>query len=313
MKADILLIWPNRPEQMAALDAAYTMHRFDLAPDPQALLAEVSDRIAAVVTTGGRGLNADMIKQLPNLKIVASSGVGYDSIDIAACTKRGIVVTNTPDVLTDDVADTATMLLLGARRQLVQADRYVRSGDWGRKGSYPLLSSMRGKRLGIVGLGRIGQAIASRAAPMGLEIAYTGRTRKPASEYRFEPDLKDLASWSDILVVATSGGEDTRRLIGADIISALGPQGTLINIARGSVVDEDAMIAALKSGDLGSAGLDVYWNEPNINPELWQLENAVLYPHHASGTIETRGAMAQLVVDNLAAFFQGQPLLTPVN
>lgn len=313
MKHDVLVIWPNRPEQMAALDAAYALHRYDLATDPMALLAEVSDKITAVVTTGGKGLNAEQIQKLPNLKVVASSGVGYDSIDIAACTERGIVVTNTPDVLTDDVADTAIMLLLGARRQLVQADRYVRSGDWGSKGPYPLLSGMRGKRLGIVGLGRIGQAIASRAAPMGPEIAYTGRSQKSDVTYKFEPDLKNLATWADILVVATSGGEETRGLIGADIISALGPQGTLINIARGSVVDETAMIAALKSGELGWAGLDVYWNEPNINPELWPLENTTLYPHHASGTFETRGAMAQLVVDNLAAFFQGQPLLTPVN
>lgn len=313
MKPEILVVWPNRPEQMAMLNAAYTLHRLDLASDPAALLEQVSDRITAVITTGGKGLDAGLIRQLPNLQIVASSGVGYDSIDINACTERGIIVTNTPDVLTDDVADTAIMLLLATRRHLVQADRYVRSGDWGRKGPYPLLSAMRGKRLGIVGLGRIGQAIANRAAPMGPQIAYTGRNRKPDVEYKFEPDLKELASWADILTIATSGGTDTQGLISADIISALGPQGTLINIARGSVVDETAMIAALKTGSLGAAGLDVYWNEPNINPALWQLENTVLYPHHASATIETRGAMAQLVVDNLAAFFLGQPVLTPVN
>ncbi len=313
MKPDILVVWPNRPEQMAMLDAAYTLHRLDRADDPKALLADVSDQITAVVTTGGKGLDAEMIRQLPNLQIVASSGVGYDTIDIAACTERGIVVTNTPDVLTDDVADTAIMLLLAARRQLVQADRYVRSGEWGRNGPYPLLSAMRGKRLGIVGLGRIGQAIAARAAPMGCEIAYTGRTKKPEIAYSFEPDLKSLAHWSDILVVATSGGAGTQGLIGADIISALGPKGTLINIARGSVVNEKAMIAVLSSGDLGSAGLDVYCNEPDIDPQFRQLKNTVLYPHHASGTIETRNAMAQLVVDNLAAFFQDQPVLTPVN
>ncbi|MEH6725633.1 MAG: 2-hydroxyacid dehydrogenase [Hyphomicrobiales bacterium] len=313
MKPEILVIAPNQPAQMAVLDASYTLHRYDLASDPEALLAEVSDRIIGVVTTGGKGLNAEQIRQLPKLRIVASSGVGYDTIDIPACSERSIVVTNTPDVLTDDVADTAIMLVLAARRHLVQADRYVRSGDWGRNGPYPLLSAMRGKRLGIVGLGRIGQAIAARAAPMGPEIAYTGRTPKPDVDYRFEPDLKKLAAWADILIVATSGGADTQGLIGSDIISALGPQGTLINIARGSVVDETAMIAALKSGDLGAAGLDVYWNEPNIDPALWQLENTVLYPHHASATFETRGAMAQLVVDNLAAFFKGQPVLTPVN
>lgn len=312
-KPDVLVVWPNRPDQMAQLEATYTLHRYDRGDDPEALLAQVAPRIRALITTGGKGLKRELIERLPNLEVVASSGVGYDSIDIAACNEHGVVVTNTPDVLTDDVADLAVGLIIAVRRTMIVGDAYVRSGDWGRKGMLPLASALKGKKVGIVGLGRIGGAIARRCEPMGLEIGYTARSQRSDSPYRFVATIPELASWSDILVVAVPGGGDTQGLIDRTIIEAIGPTGTLINISRGSVVDEAALIEALQSGTLGSAGLDVYLNEPNPDPAFAALSNVVLYPHHASGTVETRDAMAQLVVDNLAAFYRGEALLTPVN
>jgi lactate dehydrogenase-like 2-hydroxyacid dehydrogenase len=292
MKPDLLVVWPNRPHQMALLEAAYTVHLLDEAADPEAMIAKVAPRCEAVITTGGKGLARDLIEKLPGLKVVASSGVGYDTIDVDACTEHGIKVTNTPDVLTGDVADMGLLLMLAARRKLIVGDKYVRSSEWGSKGKMPLTTTMRGKKLGIAGLGRIGKALALRAEPLRLEIAYTGHSAKPGVSYEFITDLQDLAQWSDILVVAVTGGSETRVLISAPVISALGPAATLINIARGSVVDEPALLEALQSG---------------------ALDNVVLYPHHASGTVETRDAMAHLVVENLAAYFPGQPLLTPVN
>ena len=312
-KPDLLVIWPNRPDQMAQLAQSYRLHRLDEADDPEALLAEVGPRVTAAATTGGKGLDRALLAKLPALEIVASSGVGYDTIDVAACTERGVKVTNTPDVLTDDVADLAIGLLIAVRRGLIEGDALVRSGNWPGSGGMGLKSAIAGKRLGIAGLGRIGQAIAKRAMPMGLEIAYFGRSERPDQPYRFVPDLVELAEWSDILMVATAGGEGTRALVDAPVLRALGPQGSLINIARGSVIDEPALIAALRDKELGSAGLDVFVNEPNVDPGFAALDNVVLHPHHASGTVETRDAMAQLVVDNLAAHFAGRPLLTPVN
>lgn len=313
MKPDVLVYYPTRAPQMEMLEARYTLHRLDLAADPDALLAEVGPRCTAMVTNGHRVLDRALLAKLPNLKIAASSSAGYDTMDVAACTEHGVTITNTPDVLTDDVADIALLLLLATRRKLIIGDRWVRSGDWGRNGPLPLTSATAGKRVGIVGLGRIGRAIARRCEALRLEVGYTGRSRKTDTEHRFFPDLVDLARWSDILVIATTGGADTQALVGEAAIAALGPEGTLINIARGTVVDEPAMIAALQSGGLGAAGLDVYLNEPTPDPAFATMDNVVLYPHHASGTLETRDAMAQLVVDNLYAYFNGKPLLTPVN
>jgi lactate dehydrogenase-like 2-hydroxyacid dehydrogenase len=250
---------------------------------------------------------------MPNLEIVASSGVGYDRIDVDACTEHGVIVTNTPDVLTDDVADIALGLMIAARRNMIAGDAYVRSGTWGREGMFGLTSALRGKRVGIVGLGRIGAAVAARAEPFGLEVGYTARNRRNGLGYRFEASVVDLAAWCDILVVTVPGGAATDNLIDAAVIRAIGPSGTLVNVARGSVVDEPALIAALTSGAIGSAGLDVYHNEPHPDPALTSLPNVVLYPHHASGTVETRDAMAALVNDNLRAHFAGRPVLTPVN
>ncbi|MCA8880054.1 MAG: 2-hydroxyacid dehydrogenase [Rhodobacteraceae bacterium] len=312
MKPDVLVLYPTRPKAMAALDAAYVLHRYDEAADKAAFLAEVGGRCRAIVTNGHAKLTRDMVDQLPELRLVACASAGYESIDVAALSERGIKLTTTSNALFDDVADTAVMLMLAARRDLVRAHAYVASGDWGRKGMYPLQSSISGKSVGIVGMGTIGKAIARRCAPMNVSIAYYARSDKGVP-WRFEPDLERLARESDILIVVVPGGPETRNLIDARILAALGPRGTLINVARGSVVDETALIDALGSGALGSAGLDVFWNEPNPDPALTGLPNVILYPHHASGTEETRDAMAQLVVDNLAAFYADRPLLTPVN
>lgn len=313
MKPDVLVAYPTRPRQMAQLEQDYTLHRLDLAADKPAMLAEVGPRCTAMVCNGHVSIDEAFLAQVPALKIVASSSVGYDTMDVAAMTRAGVRLTNTPDVLTDDVADTALMLLLAARRRLVQGDRHVRSGEWRRSGPMSLTRSTAGKSVGIVGLGRIGSAIARRCEALGLTVGYFGRREKPGVGYRYFADVVALAEWSDILIAATSGGAETRAIVSASALKALGPEGSFINIARGSVVDEPAMIAALKDGRLGSAGLDVFENEPDPDPAFRDLDNVVLYPHHASGTEETRDKMAQLVVDNLAAHFGGRALLTPVN
>lgn len=309
--AEILVMSPVRDGAMAQLERAYVLHRMDRAADRRAFLADHGPACAAVVTSGHVPLTRTELAHLPNVELVACVSAGFDAIDAAALRDRGIALTNTSVALFDDVADTALMLTLAARRHLVAAHAHVASGAWGRKGAYPLLSAIRGKRAGILGLGQIGCAIAARFEPLGLEIGYC--TRRPRDvAYRHFGDAHALAAWADILVVAVPGGAGTAGLVDARMIAALGPQGTLINIARGSVVDEPALIAALSSGRLGSAGLDVFQNEPDPDRDLIALPTVTLYPHHASGTVETRDAMAQLVVDNLAAHFAGRPLLTPV-
>jgi lactate dehydrogenase-like 2-hydroxyacid dehydrogenase len=315
MKPDVLVIAAPQAPQLAMLEAEFTLHRHDLAePEAKAaMLASVGPRVLAVATNGHEPLTAAMVAQMPALQMVSCVSAGYDTIDVAALTARGIPLTNTSDALADDVADTAMMLTLAARRGLVAAHAYVASGDWGRKGMYPLQSSLRGKRMGIVGMGKIAQSIIPRAEASGLEVAYFSRTEKPAVGRPFQPDLNALADWADILVVIVAGGSGTMNLIDSAVLEALGPQGTLVNVSRGTVVDETALIAALRSGALGHAALDVFWNEPNANPELTDLPNVTLYPHHASGTRETRAAMSQMMVDNLRAHFAGQPLLTRVN
>lgn len=311
-KPDILVVWTTRPAKLAELAKHFTLHRYDQVDDPEALLAKCGSRIRGVATTGGKGLDRKLIGQLPNLEIVASSGVGYDTIDLSSCAENGIVVTNTPDVLTDDVADTALGLIIAARRNMVKGDAYVRSGEWGRKGPMGLTSALRGKRVGIVGLGRIGLAIAKRCEPFGLEVGYTARRPREEVPYAYFGDRLDLAEWSNILVAAVPGGSETRGLVDASVIKAIGAEGTFVNISRGSVVDEAALTAALASGSLGSAGLDVYANEPDPEPVLTSLPNVVLYPHHASGTVETRDAMAELVNANLVAYFERGIAVTPV-
>jgi lactate dehydrogenase-like 2-hydroxyacid dehydrogenase len=313
MKPDVLVLSSLRPDQMADLATRYTLHRYDLAQDKAALIAEVGPRCTAIVTVGHVSLDADLIGSLPTLRVVACVSAGYESIDVEALNRRGVKLTTTSEMLSDDVADMALMLLLAVRRGLVAGDAWVRSGEWGRTGPMPLQSALRGKKLGIVGMGKIGQAIIGRARATGLETAYFSRTRKPEIDLPFVPDLLSLAHWADILIVIVAGGSGTRGLVSEAVIRALGPDGTLINVARGSVIDETALLAALKDGGLGSAGLDVFDNEPNPDPAFATLPNVVLSPHHASGTVETRTAMAQNVVDNIDAHFAGRPLLSAVN
>lgn len=308
---DVLVMQAPRPKAMAQLQANYRLHRFDQADDKAAFLAEIGANCEAVVTNGHVPLTREQLGQMPNLGIVACSSAGFESIDAEALREHGIAFTNSSDALADDVADLALLLTIAARRQLVAAHAYVASGEWGRQGMYPLMSAMKGKRVGIVGLGTIGKAIARRFEPLGLEIGYTARSEKPV-EYAFHATPLSLAQWSDILVVIVPGGAETEGLISREVIEAVGPTGTIVNVARGSVVDEPALIDALRSGTLGSAALDVFLNEPAPDPALTGLPNVTLYPHHASGTVETRDAMAQTVVDNLAAHFAGEPLLNPV-
>lgn len=315
MKPEVLVIAPPLAPQLAALEASYTLHRYDQADaaGKAAMLEQVGPRIMAIATNGHEPLNAQMIARMPSLQIVACVSAGYDTIDVAALTARGIALTNTSDALADDVADTAMMLTMAARRGLVAAHDYVASGTWARQGMFPLQSSLRGKRLGIVGMGKIGQAIIPRAEASGLHVSYFSRTQKPELCKPFMSDLVELAEWADILIAIVAGGAGTLNLIDGPVLRALGPQGTLVNVSRGTVVDEAALIDALRSGALGHAALDVFRDEPNPNPALTGLPNVTLYPHHASGTRETRAAMSQLVVDNLAAHFAGKSLLTRVN
>lgn len=315
MKPDVIVAYPLRPHQMAMLEKTYTLHRLDLVKGEErdALLQQAGPISSALVCNGHVTIDEALLSKLPALKLAACSSAGYDQMDVEAMTRRGIKLTNTSEVLCDDVADMALLLMLAVRRRLPEGDRYVRSGDWGQKGMMPLTTSTSGKKAGIVGLGRIGMAIAKRCEAVGLTIGYYGRTKKAGNDFAYFDAPVKLADWADILIVATPGGPSTEGLISADVLNALGPTGSFINIARGTVVDEPALIKALQERRIASAGIDVYLNEPNPDPRFAALDNVVLYPHHASGTEETRDRMAQLTVDNLAAFFAGRPLLTPVN
>jgi lactate dehydrogenase-like 2-hydroxyacid dehydrogenase len=263
--------------------------------------------------SGKNGIDAATMDAAPDLKMVSLAVVGYDRVDLDHARARGISVTNTPDVLTDDVADLAIGLMLAVARRLPAQDLYVRQGRWAVEGDPPLARRASGRRIGVLGLGRIGQAIASRARPFASEIGYfSRRPRAEGADYRYFGSPRDLAAWSDTMIVAVAGGAGTAGLVDRAVIEALGPDGTLINVARGSVVDEPALIAALVDGRLGAAGLDVFANEPRVPPALLGLDNVVLLPHQGSGTRETRKAMGDLALANLAAFFAGEPLLTPV-
>ncbi|MBX5199904.1 2-hydroxyacid dehydrogenase [Rhizobium sp. NZLR1] len=315
MKPDVIVAYPLRSRQMAVLEETYTLHRLDLAEGGQrdALLAKAGPICTALVCNGHVTIDEALLAKLPALKLAACSSAGYDQMDVEAMTRRGIKLTNTSEVLCDDVADMALLLMLAARRRLPEGDRYVRSGDWGHKGMMLLTTSTSGKKAGIVGLGRIGMAIARRCEAVGLAVGYYGRTKKADNDFAYFDEPVKLADWADILIVATPGGPSTEGLISAEVLNALGPTGSFINIARGTVVDEPALIRALQENRIASAGIDVYLNEPNPDRRFAALDNVVLYPHHASGTEETRDRMAQLTLDNLAAFFAGRPLLTPVN
>nr|WP_208647054.1 2-hydroxyacid dehydrogenase [Mesorhizobium kowhaii] len=296
---------------MADLEAKYRVHKLWQVDDRDALISSHADAIRAIATRGELGASAALMAKLPKLEIVSCYGMGTDAIDLAYARENRIRVTNTPDVLTEDVADIGIGLLLAVARMIPQADAYVRAGSW-RKANMPLVTRVYGKRLGIVGMGRIGKAVARRAAAFDCEIAYFGTRRHDDLPYDFVGNLVELARRSEFLMVTLAGGEGTRNIVNAEILAALGPDGILINIARGSTVDETALLTALESGAIKGAGLDVFWNEPTIDERFGRLSNVVLQPHHGSGTVETRKAMGQLVRDNLAAHFGGRTLLTPV-
>jgi lactate dehydrogenase-like 2-hydroxyacid dehydrogenase len=298
------------PVVAEGLDGKVDLIRLWEETDPDAVLAERRDEIVAVAAGGAR-IDGAFLDRLPNVRLVASFGVGYDQIDAAAAAERGVVVTNTPGVLDDEVADTALGLLLMTVRELPQAERYLRAGKW-QDGSYPLTkATLHGRRMGILGLGRIGQAIADRVAPFGVSVAYHNRRRKDVG-YRYYSSLVEMARDVDILMIVIPGGDTTRKLVNAEVLEALGPDGILINVARGTVVDESALVDALRDGTILSAGLDVFEAEPTVHPGLLELPNAVLLPHVGSATIPTRNAMGNLVVENLLSWFNYGTPVTPV-
>lgn len=310
MKPDLISVAPLMPKHMSELEQDFTIHKLPPPAERPALLAKLADKVRFLQTTGFHGADATLINALPKLEIIACMGVGVDAVDLDLAKKKGIAVTNTPDVLNDDVADLAIALMLMTARHLALSDRYVRDGRW-LKGSQPLATKMSSKKLGILGLGRIGKAIAKRAAAFDMDISYFGRNKQADVKYRYYPDLVQMALDADFLVVICPGGPATKGIVNAQVIEALGPKGILVNVARGSVVDEPALVKALQSGKLGGAGLDVFADEPNVPKELLAMDQVVLAPHVGSATNETRNAMNDLVVANLRAHLRGQKLVTP--
>ncbi len=311
MKPEVLCVLQLMPSVMEVLEERYVLHKLWQAEDRAALLAQVGPAVRGIATDGHAGASAELMAALPKLEIVGCYGVGVDSIDLGYAKEHGVVVTNTPGVLTDDVADMAIALLLDVCRGISAGDRHVRTGKW-LEGPMPLTRSLKGKSVGVIGLGRIGRAIAEKAAIFGCALSYHGPREKPDAPYPFYPDLTEMAAACDFVVVACPGGPTTAGIVNRAVLEALGPEGGLVNISRGSVVDEPALVSALQDGRLGSAALDVFAAEPKVPEALLAMENVVLQPHMGSGTVETRAAMGQLVIDNLAAHFEGRPVLTPV-
>jgi hydroxypyruvate reductase len=313
-RPELLTVAKLAPFLMEPLQAAFTVHdriHESLQDNETAAFSRAAPRIRAICGSGESKVGEALMAQLPALEIISIMGVGYDGVDVAAAKARGVMVAHTPDVLNDDVADLALALMLNVARRIPQADRHVRDGRWP-QGNMPLATKMSGARLGIVGMGRIGQAIAQRALAFGMSIAYTARSTKPALPYAFHATPAALAAASDFLVVITPGGAGTRKLIDASVLKALGPQGYLVNVARGSVVDEAALIEALQKGTIAGAALDVFENEPYVPDALRALDNVVLVPHIGSATRATRQAMADRAFANLQAHFAGQPLPSAV-
>lgn len=312
-KFPLLALAPLGPSDIQEqLDAEFECHLVGRDGSLDELLEQVGGQVSVLVTTGGRGAEAELIEALPKLRVIACYGVGVDAIDLAAAARHGAAVTNTPDVLTDDVADMAVFLLGTLHRQIVRGDAWVRAGEWSRSGGIPLGRRLRGRRAGILGLGRIGVAAAQRLEAFGMEILYHKRRPLAESDWTYMDSPAALAARCDDLIVCCSGGSATHHLVDEEVLNALGPDGTLVNIARGSVVDEPALIAALGDGRIAGAALDVFENEPEVPKALIRLDNVVLAPHIGSATWETRRAMGTLVLDNLRAHRDGRALLTPV-
>lgn len=299
------------PRLEALLAEEFDVHPLWREADRAAFLARQGASFDGVVTSAPVGASAELIEALPSLRVIASFGVGFDTIDLEAARRRGVAVSTTPDVLTDCVADLAMGALVAAARGIPAADRFVRRGEWLRE-RFPLTTRVAGKRLGIVGLGRIGRAVAKRAAGFDLEIRYHGRAAQPGVAHRFEPSVVELARWADFLVLTCAGGDDTRHLVAAEVLEALGPDGFLVNVSRGSVVDEAALVGALVERRIAGAALDVFADEPRVPEPLLALDHVVLLPHVGSGTRETREAMAELVLANLRRFFREGTLVTPL-
>nr|XP_023887419.1 uncharacterized protein LOC111999526 [Quercus suber] len=308
---DVLMLCPMISYLEQELQRRFNVLKLWTAPEKSRFIKDNSATIRAIVADGSHGADAKMIEALPRLEIVSSNSVGVDKIDVKKCREKGVRVTYTPDVLTDEVADLAIGLILAVLRRLCESDRYVRSGKW-KKGDFRLTTKFTGKTVGIIGLGRIGMAIAKRAEAFNCPICYYSRTEKPDTKYKYYPSVLELASNCQILVVACSLTAETRHIVNREVMNALGPKGVLINIGRGPHVDEPELVSALVEGRLGGAGLDVYEHEPEVPEELFGLENVVLLPHVGTATVETRKAMADLVVGNLEAHFSNKPLLTPL-
>ena len=309
----VLQVGPLKPSLADTLRISYGALELPSTPaERAAFLAEHAGSITAAVTSGRTGVDAALISALPGLGAIVHFGVGYDTTDVGAAAARGIAVSNTPDVLTDCVADTAVGLMIDTLRQFSAADRYLRAGRWPSAGNYPLTRQVSGSRVGIVGLGRIGGAIATRLAAFGCDISYHNRRPLADSPFTYVASAVELAGAVDVLVVAAAGGDGTRHLVDTDVIAALGPDGYLVNVARGSVVDEAALVQALATGRLAGAGLDVFADEPNVPDALLELDNVVLLPHVASGTVQTRAAMEALTLRNLDSFLTSGELVTPV-
>jgi lactate dehydrogenase-like 2-hydroxyacid dehydrogenase len=307
----VLITQPMMPLIMEGIESRFPSVRLFEQADRPAFLASQGARFKGLVTGQAVASDTALMAQLPNLRIISSFGVGYDLVDARAAATRNVTVTNTPDVLTDEVADLALGLLIATIRRLPQADAFTRQGRW-LKGNFPLSDTLRGKTMGILGLGRIGKAIATRAEAFGLKLAYHGRSQQPDVPYPYFASLTEMAKAVDILMVIAPGGASTKAVVNRAVLESLGPEGTLINVARGSLVDEPVMVEMLRSGALGAAGLDVFEDEPRVPEALFGLENVVLLPHVGSASVYTRNQMGQLVVDNVIAIAEGRAPLTPV-
>jgi lactate dehydrogenase-like 2-hydroxyacid dehydrogenase len=311
-KIDLLIYGPAKPIVENGFSDQFVQHPSETVGDLDRLSPAVVERIRGMAITGPVPANEAVLSKFPKLEIVSSFGVGYDHINAVYAGEHGIIVTNTPDVLTEEVADVALGLLIATAREFIKADRYLRSGLWATQG-FPLsVGSLRDRKVGVVGMGRIGKAIGRRLEASLVPVVYHSRNPAADVSYKHYPNLVEMAKAVDTLIIITPGGAATAKLINAEVMSALGPRGIIINVARGSVIDEPALIAALRSGTILAAGLDVFANEPTVPDELRAMQNVVLLPHIGSASVVTRNAMDQLVVDNLKAWFAGKPPLTPI-
>ena len=311
-KPDILVVGAYPDWDSAPMEETYTIWTMEEGGTPDHLPSEAFDAIRAIAFRGHSFLSAEIVDRFPNLGVIANFGVGYDTIDVKHAVSRDILVSNTPDILTEDVADLAIGMMIGWSRAIPGAQDWITSGEWAQNGEYRLQRKVSGKRAGIVGLGRIGRAVAERLVPFNIDISYFARSEKETPGWRYYSDIVAMASEVDVLFVCVSGGPETRDLVGEEALKALGPKGLLINVSRGTTVDESALLDVLENKRIAGAALDVFLNEPRIDARFLNLDNVLLQPHQSSGTVETRMAMGELQRANLAAFFAGTPLVTPV-